>query len=1032
MIIYGEDIDDYTARLESFDINGDECDDIIMAIRGDGSDDLAPDAGEISVVYGAVTPADTLFLENNADFVIYGREATDRLCYGITGDYNSQSGFNEIFLAAGYGDGPENSRIDCGEIYHFARPDTFSTVVELSDVIADATIFGSEAYENLGVYIIRTADLNNDSVSDIIVAALLADYELTIDAGKVFVINGTAFGNTDSEGDAVDDNCDNCPDISNPLQEDSDGDGVGDSCDNCLTSANPDQTDTDGDGMGDACDGCLGQQGDWCGNAYWEASSGKFPNEICPEWILINSADVEVPTLSGGDLVISTSDIGERMIYVHDTDVVSVPDTLLMEFRMRRISGTSPDPVRQPAGLVYYSKPDSGNVLYIGKDSIFIWSDYEVIGGLAEVDTDDDFHTYRVEATSLGDVYVYYDDVLTLSGQTIAFPTSSPPFIYWGDPSLLDYGESHWKYFKHNAYAFDTDFDGDGIYDSCDNCPMVYNPDQQDTDGDGTGDLCEGAIVVTNLDDSGAGSLRWAIDSANTDPAQNYIEFAVSGTIMPDSAFPALTDSAGTLIFGSTSPGKAKSVVIDGSNVPIGMIGLTINSPNNTIEGLEIRDCIDYGILLEGQTCRNNLIINNTITLNRLGGIYLKDTASSNQIGGYSAGEANELSQNGRGLRISVDADFNRIIGNQIGPTSTLMRNGIEMFASSYNLIDSNTIFGNEKGINLSFFSLYNTITRNQVYQNDSLGIDLDDDGVTANDPGDSDFGSNDLLNFPEIDSVYMNPDSSFTVKGTAAGNVRIEFFVAHPAGDSTRPANFSGHGEAYSYLGYTTCNLAGAFTYVVPASAGQLSQITATATDTLGNTSEFSENFTLIPATLIIVGYSTPNSISLTVTDPEGYYIGRDADDVLSQTLFPATYTEAANDSIFIDYPKLGTYTISVITETGASMRTTYGVGIRIDGSEENVVVVDRDLPPPGESDDYDYEVEENWHYINGDANRDSTLNIFDITFIITYLYLEGEAPWPVHAADANCDLVVNIFDITYLINYLYREGEEPCYLGE
>ncbi len=576
------------------------------------------------------------------------------------------------------------------------------------------------------------------------------------------------------------------------------------------------------------------------------------------------------------------------MIFAHDTDIVLVTDTLEMEFRMKRISGSNIDPVRQPAGLVYYSKPDSGNVLYIGKDSIFIWSDYEVIGDLAEVDTDDDFHNYRVEVDNAGNINVFYDDILTLTGQTI------------------------------------------------------------------------------------------------------------------------------------------------NSNVPVGMVGLTINSPNNTIEGLEIRDCIDYGILLEGQSCKNNLIINNTITLNRLCGIYLKDSASSNQIGGYSADEANVLNQNGHGLGINLDADSNRIIGNQIGPTAFLDRNGIEMFASSYNLIDSNTIFENGKGINVSFFSLYNTITRNQIYLNDSLGIDLDDDGVTANDPGDSDFGSNDLLNFPEIDSVFMDPDSSFTVTGTAAGNARVEFFVAHPAGDSTRPENFSGHGEAYSYLGFTICDINGDFIGIIPKEAGQFSKITMTATDTLGNTSELSENFTLIPATLIIVGYSTPNSISLTVTDPEGYYIGRDTNDILSQTLFPATYTEGANDSIYINYPKPGLYTISVISETGASMRTTYGVGIRIDGSNENMAVVDRDLPPSGESDEYDYEVEENWHYINGDANRDSTLNIFDITFIITYLYLEGEAPWPVNSADANCDLVVNIFDITHLITYLYLGGEEPCYLEE
>ena len=35
---------------------------------------------------------------------------------------------------------------------------------------------------------------------------------------------------------------------------DTDGDGVGDDIDNCLTESNPDQQDTDGDGVGDACE----------------------------------------------------------------------------------------------------------------------------------------------------------------------------------------------------------------------------------------------------------------------------------------------------------------------------------------------------------------------------------------------------------------------------------------------------------------------------------------------------------------------------------------------------------------------------------------------------------------------------------------------------------------------------------------------------------------------------------------------------------------------------------------------------------
>lgn len=36
-----------------------------------------------------------------------------------------------------------------------------------------------------------------------------------------------------------------------------------------------------------------------------------------------------------------------------------------------------------------------------------------------------------------------------------------------------------------------TDSDGDGVYDSTDNCIYVANADQADCDGDGTGDVCD-------------------------------------------------------------------------------------------------------------------------------------------------------------------------------------------------------------------------------------------------------------------------------------------------------------------------------------------------------------------------------------------------------------------------------------------------------------------------------------------------------------------------------------------------------------
>ena len=57
----------------------------------------------------------------------------------------------------------------------------------------------------------------------------------------------------------------------------------------------------------------------------------------------------------------------------------------------------------------------------------------------------------------------------------------------------------------------DPDDDNDGLLDEVDNCPLVANPDQQDSDHDTVGDLCDSCICLNQGDLDGDNFLT-AID----------------------------------------------------------------------------------------------------------------------------------------------------------------------------------------------------------------------------------------------------------------------------------------------------------------------------------------------------------------------------------------------------------------------------------------------------------------------------------------------------------------------------------------
>lgn len=61
------------------------------------------------------------------------------------------------------------------------------------------------------------------------------------------------------------------------------------------------------------------------------------------------------------------------------------------------------------------------------------------------------------------------------------------------------------------------------------------------------------------------------------------------------------------------------------------------------------------------------------------------------------------------------------------------------------------------------------------------------------------------------------------------------------------------------------------------------------------------------------------------------------------------------------------------------------------------------------------------------GDVDGNQSINLLDITYLISYLYKGGPPPPSPNLADVNSTGSINLLDITYLINYLYKGGPSP-----
>jgi CSLREA domain-containing protein len=367
-------------------------------------------------------------------------------------------------------------------------------------------------------------------------------------------------------------------------------------------------------------------------------------------------------------------------------------------------------------------------------------------------------------------------------------------------------------------------------------------------------------IIELNGTSADAEGLTLAA-SGNTVQGLVINRFAGAGVYITGNANVVRGNFIGTDVSGSVALGNGGNAVsvFDGAD---NTIGGTAPGERNVMSGNS-----GNGILILGGSATGNVVEGNFIgtdatgTLdlgNSFAGVGVLNSASHNTIGGTAPGAGNIVSGN-RTVGVGVGAGGvcrdNVIQGNRIGTdiTGTLpIGNGVMGVGvgGENNIVGGSTseagniiAFNGGSGVDVDTVFAGGTgdaIRGNSIFSNSGLGIDLEPEGVTANDAGDADTGANNLQNFPILTSAVSG---STTVQGTLNSTPSTQFTLEFFQNSSCDP---SGYGEGESLLGSaivgTDADGNASFSVEFPDNVAPGRFITATATDPAGNTSEFSK----------------------------------------------------------------------------------------------------------------------------------------------------------------------------------------------
>ena len=242
------------------------------------------------------------------------------------------------------------------------------------------------------------------------------------------------------------------------------------------------------------------------------------------------------------------------------------------------------------------------------------------------------------------------------------------------------------------------------------------------------------------------------------------------------------------------------------------------------------------GVRIYNSDATGNVISRNYIGVDASGtldlgnsatGVSISRSAHANAVGGDTPGERNVISGNGQngifvsgGIRNTIRVNYVGVAADGVTPLGNALRGVWFRDVAQSNILGPGNVI-----VHSVYFdgvvvdgagTISNTITQNSIYGNDGMGIDLvggANGGITP--------------------SVILTASGWVDVVGTACAGCTVEVFASSDT-----------DGEGETYIGSATATPGGAFTVTVSSVAK--CYLTATATDVISGTSEFSAVFTV------------------------------------------------------------------------------------------------------------------------------------------------------------------------------------------